>query len=79
MHVGQGDVSLLEARRAVGAERLVGLSASTVDELQGDPDYFGVGAIFGTPTKPESVAGGLELVRAARNRNEKARGVLNVQ
>jgi thiamine-phosphate pyrophosphorylase len=68
VHVGQGDVSLHEARRAVGADRLVGLSASTADELQGDPDYFGVGAVFGTPTKPEAGAGGLELVRAARDR-----------
>jgi thiamine-phosphate pyrophosphorylase len=68
VHVGHGDVSPLDARRAVGTERLVGSSASTIDELDGDPDYFGVGAIFGTPTKPESVAGGLELVRAARDR-----------
>ena len=44
VHVGQGDVSLLEARRAVGAERLVGLSASTVDELQGDPRTTSVSA-----------------------------------
>jgi thiamine-phosphate pyrophosphorylase len=68
VHVGQGDVSFHEARRAVGADRLVGLSASTADELQGDPDYFGVGAVFGTPTKPESAPSGLDLVRAARDR-----------
>jgi thiamine-phosphate pyrophosphorylase len=49
----------------VGTQRLVGLSATTAAELVGDADYFGVGAIFGTPTKPESPPGGLELVRTA--------------
>jgi thiamine-phosphate pyrophosphorylase len=67
VHVGQGDVSLADARRAVGEDRLVGLSASTPEELRGDPDYFGVGAVYGTPTKPDAGAGGLELVRAARD------------
>src|SRR5439155_306449 len=67
VHVGQGDASLAEARRLVGDDRLVGLSASTPRELGGEPDYFGVGAVYGTPTKPDAVAGGLELVRAARD------------
>ena len=67
VHVGQGDAPLAEARRLVGAEPIVGLSATTAAELAGEPDYFGVGAIFGTPTKPESAAGGLDLVRAARD------------
>jgi thiamine-phosphate pyrophosphorylase len=67
VHVGQSDAPLAEARRSAGSEAIVGLSATTAAELQGEPDYFGVGAIFGTPTKPESAAGGLELVRAARD------------
>jgi thiamine-phosphate pyrophosphorylase len=67
VHVGQGDAPLADARRAVGAERLVGLSAENADQLDGDPDYFGVGAIYATPTKTESPAGGLALVRAARD------------
>ena len=68
VHVGQEDMALAEARALVGTERIVGLSATTADELAGDADYFGVGAIFGTPTKPESPPGGLELVRAAAAR-----------
>jgi thiamine-phosphate pyrophosphorylase len=67
VHVGQADAPFDEARRAVGGERIVGLSATTAEELRGDPDYFGVGAIYGTPTKPESEAGGLALVRASRD------------
>src|SRR5256714_3443310 len=67
VHVGQDDTPFAEARQAVGAEHIVGLSATTPEELRGDADYFGVGAIYGTPTKAESAAGGLELVRAARD------------
>jgi thiamine-phosphate pyrophosphorylase len=67
VHVGKSDAPLAEARRAVGDDRLVGLSAETTSDLHGDPDYFGVGAIYATPTKEESAAGGLALVRAARD------------
>lgn len=69
IHVGQEDMPLAEARAFAGPDRIVGLSATTAAELEtGDPDYWGVGAIFGTPTKPESPPGGLELVRAAAAR-----------
>jgi thiamine-phosphate pyrophosphorylase len=68
LRVGQGDATLEKARRAVGSDRLVGLSASPPEELDAEPDYFGVGAVFGTPTKADAVTGGLELVRAAAGR-----------
>jgi thiamine-phosphate pyrophosphorylase len=69
VHVGQEDTPLADALALAGPDRLVGLSASSVEELgSGEPDYWGVGAIFGTPTKPESPPGGLELVRAAAAR-----------
>ena len=69
VHVGQEDTPAAEARALIGPERILGLSATTAAELDsGDPDYWGVGAIFGTPTKPDSQPGGLELVRAAATR-----------
>ena len=69
VHVGQEDASLAEARALAGGDRFVGLSATTAQELEsGEPDYWGVGAIFGTPTKPESQPGGLALVREAARR-----------
>jgi thiamine-phosphate pyrophosphorylase len=68
VHIGQGDSSLEEARHAVGPDRLVGLSASAPEELDEEPDYFGVGAVFGTPTKADAVTGGIDLVRAAAGR-----------
>lgn len=66
VHIGRNDLPLEEARALVGADRLVGLSASTIEEL-GDvfgADYVGVTA-FATPTKEDAVAGGLELLRVA--------------
>jgi thiamine-phosphate pyrophosphorylase len=66
VHVGRSDASVAEARALVGPHRLVGLSASTVEELAdvGGADYVGVTA-FATPTKEDAVPGGLELVRDA--------------
>jgi len=66
VHVGRGDAPVDAARASVGAERLIGLSVSTLDELAevDGADYAGVAA-FATPTKEDAVAGGLELIRAA--------------
>ena len=66
VHVGRNDTPIEQARALVGPDRLIGLSASTVEEL-GDvagADYVGVTA-FATPTKDDAVAGGLELLRVA--------------
>ncbi|HEY2207690.1 MAG TPA: thiamine phosphate synthase [Gaiellaceae bacterium] len=66
VHVGRSDTPVAEARAHVGPGRLVGLSASTLEELAdtGGADYVGVTA-FATPTKRDAVVGGLELVHAA--------------
>jgi thiamine-phosphate pyrophosphorylase len=70
VHVGRSDTWVPDARALVGPDRLVGLSASTVDELAdvAGADYLGVGAVFGTPTKTDALPGGLDLVRAAAER-----------
>jgi thiamine-phosphate pyrophosphorylase len=70
VHVGQSDASVADARAAVGDDRIVGLSIETDAQLEAieGADYLGVGAVFATPTKAESVAGGLELVRATAAR-----------
>jgi thiamine-phosphate pyrophosphorylase len=66
VHVGQTDSPVQEARALVGPDRLVGLSASTVEELAGvaGADYVGVTA-FATPTKEDALAGGLTLLQEA--------------
>jgi thiamine-phosphate pyrophosphorylase len=66
VHIGRGDTPVNEARAMLGQDRLLGLSASTFAELAdvSGADYVGITA-FGTPTKEDAVAGGLDLVRAA--------------
>jgi thiamine-phosphate pyrophosphorylase len=67
VHVGQDDLAVAAARKAVGDERLVGLSTHTPAQIQGatGADYIGVGPVFATPTKPGRPAVGLELVAHA--------------
>ena len=66
VHVGRGDMSVEQARAFVGPHRLIGLSVSSLEELDdvAGADYVGVTA-FTTPTKEDAVAGGLDLLRAA--------------
>ena len=67
VHVGQGDAPVAAARAAVGAERLVGLSTHSPEEIETaeGADYLGVGPVFATPTKPDGEPVGLDLVRHA--------------
>ena len=63
VHVGQEDIPVAAARR-FGLP--VGLSTHAAWELdEADADYFAVGPVFATPTKPDRPAVGLELVRYA--------------
>lgn len=58
VHVGQEDCSCIEARRLMGEDAIVGVSAGSVEEAlkaQADgADYLGVGAMYHTATKPEA-------------------------
>ena len=55
LHVGQSDTAAREARRALGPDAILGVSAATVAEAlkaeQDGADYIGVGAVFPTSTK----------------------------
>ena len=59
VHVGQSDTACAEARAVLGPEAIVGISAQTVEEAlaaqAAGADYLGVGAMYGTPTKPDAV------------------------
>lgn len=66
VHVGQGDLSVVDARRLVGDRLLVGVSCSTVEQArqaarQG-ADYLGLGPVFGSGTKPKDHLSGPELI-----------------
>ena len=59
VHVGQEDMACASARALLGPDKIVGVSVQTLDEAlaaqESGADYLGVGAMFGTPTKPEAV------------------------
>ncbi|WP_341975935.1 thiamine phosphate synthase [Microbacterium sp. LWO13-1.2] len=70
LHLGQGDLPRPAARRILGGDVALGLSTHDADQLaaaRAEPglDYFCVGPVWATPTKPGRAAVGLELVRAA--------------
>ncbi|TIH36177.1 thiamine phosphate synthase [Subtercola vilae] len=72
-HVGQTDLPVVSARRLLGAETIIGLSSHTPDQVDAaisapGPDYFCVGPVWATPTKPGRAATGLDLVRHAAAR-----------
>jgi thiamine-phosphate pyrophosphorylase len=68
LHVGQRDLEAGEARRALGPNRILGVSAQTVEDarlaVERGADYLGVGAVFPTSTKTDADAVSLETLRA---------------
>ncbi len=73
VHVGQDDLPADLARRIVGPDRIVGVSAATVEEAlaarEAGADYLGVGPIYGTLTKPDAgEAVGPERITAIKAR-----------
>ncbi|BDG16762.1 MULTISPECIES: thiamine phosphate synthase [Thermus] len=74
VHLGQGDLTPLEARRFF--QGLVGRSTHAPDQalraLEEGADYLSVGPVWETPTKPGRKAAGLGYVRfAAENLGER--------
>ena len=55
VHVGQSDCSVLEARRFLGSNVIIGATAKTVEQAltaqEQGADYLGSGAVFGSRTK----------------------------
>jgi thiamine-phosphate diphosphorylase len=68
VHVGQNDTSVEEARRVLGPDKIIGVSAHNVEEAltaQGKgADYLGVGAAFATSTKLDASALSMDTLRA---------------
>jgi thiamine-phosphate pyrophosphorylase len=67
LHVGQKDIPAGIARRLLGSDKLLGVSAATLEEaLKAEnegADYIGVGAIFPTSTKDDARAVSIQLLR----------------
>lgn len=55
VHVGQEDMDARDVRRLMGADKILGVTAKTVEQAkraqQAGADYLGSGAVFGSTTK----------------------------
>jgi thiamine-phosphate pyrophosphorylase len=69
VHVGQDDASVDDARGVLGGDAIIGQSTHSEEQIAAaegrDIDYFAVGPVWETPTKPGRPAVGLELVTHA--------------
>ena len=68
VHLGQEDMDPAEARRILGPDAIIGVSAHNVAEAKAavaaGADYLGCGAMFATPTKTNVTALPKETLRA---------------
>ena len=55
VHIGQSDMELAHAREILGPDKIIGVTAKTVEQAKaaeaGGADYLGSGAVFGSTTK----------------------------
>ena len=70
LHLGQDDLPLRAARVLLGPDVALGLSTHTTDQIDEartnpDADYFCVGPVWATPTKPGRKAVGTDLLHYA--------------
>jgi thiamine-phosphate pyrophosphorylase len=82
-HIGQKDLPLASARKILGDDAVIGLSTHSPEQIDaaiaaspgpGGLDYFCVGPVWATPTKPGRAAVGLDLVRYAAGATGKTTG-----
>ena len=71
IHVGQDDASCAEARRAVGKDRMVGVTCHdsrhlAMEAAEAGADYVAFGAFFETATKEASTRAEPEILKIGR-------------
>ena len=68
VHVGQKDIMGRDIRALIGPDRILGITANTVELAvaaeQAGADYIGAGAVFGTTTKDDAKNLSLDTLRA---------------
>lgn len=68
VHVGQSDMEAGNVRAKLGSDKIIGVSAQTVEQAllaeSCGADYLGVGAVFPTGTKSDAVEVGYETLKA---------------
>ena len=69
VHLGQDDLPVKEARKVLGADKIIGASAHNVEqaiEAQSEgATYVNIGPVFDTPTKPGVTGIGVEPLKEA--------------
>lgn len=67
VHVGQSDIPANKVRELIGEDKIVGVSARTVEEAliakENSADYLGVGAMFTTTTKLDAKSVSIEKLK----------------
>lgn len=67
VHVGQADLVASKAREILGKDKIIGVSAKTIEQAieaeRNGADYLGIGAVFGTSTKLDATRVRLETVQ----------------
>jgi thiamine-phosphate pyrophosphorylase len=65
--VGQSDIKGRDIRAIIGPDKILGISAGTVEEAvaaeKAGADYIGVGAVFATSTKKNASSMTMELLK----------------
>ncbi len=68
VHVGQSDMQAGDVRAQLGPDKIIGVSAQTVEQAllaeKNGADYLGVGAVFATSSKEDAVEVGPEVLKA---------------
>ncbi|KMT23206.1 thiamine phosphate synthase [Clostridium cylindrosporum] len=71
VHIGQSDLPANEVRKLIGEDKLLGVSARTLEEAieaeENGADYVGVGAVFGTKTKKDAKDVSLETLESIKS------------
>lgn len=60
VHIGQSDMKASDVRKIIGSDRILGITAKTVEQaviaVKNGADYLGCGAIFASPTKTNAIS-----------------------
>ena len=68
VHVGQSDMEAMDVRKVLGPDKILGVSAQTVEQAiiaeKHGADYLGVGAVFATGSKDDADDVSHEMLKA---------------
>lgn len=72
VHVGQSDIDAREVRKLIGNDKILGVSARTLEEAiyakSDGADYLGIGSIFTTSTKLDAKSASFETVKKIKEK-----------